>query len=666
MSDPHTQTFASLPAALENAGRFLDREPRIAALQAVEILKSIPDQPGALLILGTAHRRLGELGRARTVLERLVQLQPAWADGFYELGLSLAGLGEPVAAQAALRRALALKPDLSDAWRALADQFTLAGDVASADEAYARHIQSSVRNPALLQAASALCDNRLGVAERLLKAYLKDAPTDVAAIRMLAELASRLGRYDDAEALLERCLELAPGFAAARSNYAFVLNRQNKSVEAIAQIDRLLALEPNDPGHRTLKAAASVQIGNYAEAIRLYEGVLRDYPAQPKGWMSYGHALKTEGRSRDSIAAYRRSIALNPGFGEAYWSLANLKTFRFDPADIDAMRNQLDRRDLSDDDRLHFHFALGKALEDAGAYEASFEQYRDGNRLRRRQLPYDADETTQRIDRLIALYDTDFFAQRAGSGAQAPDPIFIVGLPRSGSTLIEQILASHPLVEGTMELPDLPALAKLLGAGRGGASRYPEILAELTPVRLAELGELYVARTRVQRKTDRPFFVDKLPNNFLHVGLIRLILPNAKIIDARRRPMATCFSAFKQHFARGQAFSYDLTDLGRYYADYVRLMDHIDRVLPGWVRLVRYETMVGDTEAEIARLLAHCGLDLDPACLRFWETDRSVRTASAEQVRRPIFSDGLGQWRHYESWLDPLKQVLGRDDLNNS
>jgi predicted Zn-dependent protease len=655
------QPVGTLSVALQHATNLLNHKPGLAERQAGEILAMIPDQPGALLVLGVARRRLGQAERSREALDRLAALQPNWPDAVYERGLTLAALGDSAGAIAAFRRATELRPQMSDAWRALGDQYTLVGDVAAADAAYAQQIRHSTRNPALMEAAAALCDGRLAIAERQLKDYLKRFPTDVVAIRMLAELAARLGRYEDSETLLARCLELAPGFQGARHNYAFVLNRQNKAVEAIAELDRLLELEPGNPNYRMLRAAALVQIGEYHEAIRLYRDLLRDYPAQPKAWMSYGHALKTEGEREESIAAYRRSIALQPGFGEAYWSLANLKTFRFAPADIEAMRGQLERSDLSPDDRLHFHFALGKAFEDAKDHAASFEHYREGNLIRHERSGYDADETTSRVDRAIAFFTPELFHDRAGSGIDAADPIFVVGLPRSGSTLIEQILASHSAVEGTMELPDLPSMVKRIGGKRkrGDVSRYPEVLGEMDRAALAGLGQEFLDRTRVQRKTGRPFFTDKMPNNFFHVGLIHLILPNAKIVDARRHPLATCFSGFKQHFARGQLFSYDLADIGRYYSDYVRLMAHFDGILPGRVHRVHYESMVADTENEIRRLLAYCGLDFEESCLRYYENDRSVRTASAEQVRRPIFSDGLDQWRHYEPWLDPLKAALG-------
>ncbi|MHB8727379.1 MAG: sulfotransferase family protein, partial [Casimicrobiaceae bacterium] len=472
--------------------------------------------------------------------------------------------------------------------------------------------------------------------------------------------AARLRRYGDAQTLLERCLELAPSFDPARHNYAVVLNRQGKAAAALPHVETLLAKEPRNPGYRNLKAAILAHLGDYAESIEVYEAVLKEYPRQPKVWMSYGHSLKTARRREESVGAYRRAIALQPSLGEAYWSLANLKTFRFADADIAAIRRALERADLSDDDRLHFEFALGKALEDEESYEESFVHYASGNDLRSKQHPYSADQNTRFVQRSKRNFTADFFAQRPG-GAQAADPIFIVGLPRSGSTLIEQILASHSLVEGTMELPDIPQIAREL-AGRDdavGETPFFDALAALSAQERQALGERYLAATRIHRKAEAPFFIDKMPNNCLYVGLIHLILPNAKIIDARRHPLGCGFSVFKQHFARGQNFSYRLDDIGRYYADYVELMAHMDAVLPGRVHRAFYESVVQETEAELRRLLDYCGLPFESGCLRFYENERAVRTASSEQVRRPIFREGMDHWRHYEAWLGPLKQALG-------
>ncbi len=498
----------------------------------------------------------------------------------------------------------------------------------------------------------ALNANALHVAEPLLKAHLKEDPFDVAAMRMLAELAGRIGRYRDSESLLRRAIELSPAFTAARANLALVLYRLNRPVEAIEELKQVTAEDPDNPGHANLQAAAFGRIGDFDGAIALYDRVLKDAPNQPRVWMSYGHMLKTVGRQQDGVAAYRKAIDLMPALGEAWWSLANLKTVTFDDADIAAMEAALARSDISDEDRFHLDFALGKAFEDRKQAEPAFTHYATGNALRKMRQSYEPDETERFVDRSIALYTPDFLAARAGQGSEAPDPIFILGMPRAGSTLIEQILSSHSQVEGTTELPDIPMLARR-------DQSYPEGVADYPADRLRALGEEYLQRTRIQRRTDRPLFIDKLPNNWAHVPFIHLILPNARIIDARRHPLGCCFSNFKQHFARGQAFSYDLTDMGRYYRDYVRLMAHVDTVLPGRVHRVIYEDMVEHTEREVRALLDHCGLDFEPACLAFHETERAVRTASSEQVRQPIFREGTEAWKPFELWLDPLKAALG-------
>jgi tetratricopeptide (TPR) repeat protein len=651
----------TVEVALAHARRLLETNPAAADEQAAEILKVAPNHPLALLVMGAARRARGDVKSSLEILERLAKAQPNWAAAHYELGRALGSAGQGEAAIVELRRAVELKPDLPDAWRTLGDHLAALDDTTGADAAYAQHIKASTRDPRLLEAAAALCDNRIAQAEALLRAHLKLHPTDVPAIRMLAEVAARLGRYADSETLLARCLELAPSFHPARHHYALVLHRQNKSGEALLECERLLALEPRNPGYRSLYAAVLSRIGEYARALDIYAEVLAEYPNQAKIWMSYGHALKSAGRQGESIEAYRRCIGLAPNLGEAYWSLANLKTFRFAPDELGAMRKQIDRPELAHEDRFHFHFAVGKALEDDGDFAQSFAHYAKGNELRRAAIRYDADENAAHVRRSKALFSPQFFGERAGVGVDAPDPIFIVGLPRAGSTLLEQILASHSQVEGTMELPDIISLAKVLGGRRTRAehSKYPEILANLSPDDLHALGEQYLRQTRIQRKTDAPFFIDKMPNNWAHVGLIHLILPNSRIIDARRHPLGCCFSGFKQHFARGQTFTYSLEDIGRYYCDYVELMAHFDAVLPGRVHRVIYETLVDDPEAEVRRLLQYCNLPFEDQCLRFYETERAVRTASSEQVRRPIFREGVDHWRHYEQWLGALKSSLG-------
>jgi tetratricopeptide (TPR) repeat protein len=522
-----------------------------------------------------------------------------------------------------------------------------------------RALDAAKRDPGLVRAARALLDNDLPVAESILRPHLHARPTDLAAIRMLAELAGRLGRYKDAEALLRRALELAPDFTAARANLATALYRQNRPAEAIEALDVILDSEPDHAGHQNLKAAALSRIGGYEEALALYAEVLERLPEQPKVWMSYGHVLKTIGRTGEGVAAYRRAIALAPSLGEAWWSLANLKTVKLGAEDVAAMEAALTVPGLSVHDRLHLHFALGKALEDQGEAEACFAHYAEGNRLRHAMIGYDAGEVSAHVERSRAFFTPAFLASRAGQGCPSPEPIFVLGMPRAGSTLVEQILASHPLVEGTMELPDIPLIARRLAGGKGDEDRYPECLAELPPAELRALGEEYLERTRVQRREGKPFFIDKMPNNWVHVGLIHLILPEARIVDARRHPLDCGFSNFKQHYARGQGFSYSLADMGRYYADYVRLMAHFDRVLPGRVHRVIHERLIDDPEAEVRALLAALGLEFDPACLAFHENRRAVRTASSEQVRRPLNRDGQGQWLPFEPWLGPLKDALG-------
>ena len=495
-------------------------------------------------------------------------------------------------------------------------------------------------------------ENRLDVAERLLKPHLKEDPFDAAAIRMLAELAARIGRWRDAENLLRRAVELAPGWTAAKANLALVLGRMGRPAEAMELLEDVFEEEPEQIGHWNLKAATLGRLGEFDGAIELYESVLARAPRQPKVWMSYGHMLKTVGRQAEGVAAYRKAIELTPTLGEAWWSLANLKTVHFDDSDAQAMRRALEIANLSDEDRFHLDFALGKALHDAGRPDEAFDHYSKANALRLRLHPYAPKDTRATVDRSIELFTSEFFEARAGGGCDAPDPIFIVGLPRAGSTLIEQILSSHSLVEGTSELPDLPVLATRRGS-------YPDSIAELDLDERLALGQEYLKRASVQRRTRKPFFIDKLPNNWMFVPFIRLVLPNAKVIDARRHPIACCFSNFRQHFARGQTFTYDLDHLGRYYSDYVRLMAHIDAVLPGQVHRVSYERLVDDTEAEVRALLEHCGLAFESACLEFYKTERAVRTASSEQVRQPIYRDSTDEWRPYEAHLAPLKAALG-------
>jgi len=645
---------------LARAFDVLEDRPEEALRLASDVVVAVGEHPIATLITGIAQRKLKRTAEAVTTLERLSQLLPEAGVVHLEYAHALASAGRGEAAVASLRRAAELNPDLPDIWRALADHYSAMGDTKAADIAYAQHVRMAARSPALLRAASALCANEIPAAEALLRGYLKERPTDVAAIRMLAEVAARLGRFTDAQTLLVRCLELAPGFAEARAHYAMVLNRLNRPLEALGQIGVLLDIQPQNPNYRSLKALFLVSVGEYSEAIDLYSGLLREYPSQARVWLNYGHVLRTVGRQDESIQACRKCLALMPTFGQAWFTLSNLKTFEFSLEDVTSMEDALETVRDSADDQLHLHFALGKAYEDLEKYDRSFRHYQEGNRIRRAQIHYRAEKTTALVERCKALYTREFFDERSGGGAVARDPIFVVGMPRAGSTLVEQILSSHSQVEGTMELSHLIDLSRTLEASATtGGDEYPASLAVLDGEQLRHLGEEYLRRSSAHRKSGAPLFIDKMPNNWLYVGLIALALPNAKIIDVRRHPLACCFSVFKQHFAKGQHFSYDLQDLGGYYRDYVELTDHIDQVLPGRIHRVYYESLVDDVEGEVRGLLTYCGLPFEEACLRFYENTRAVRTASSEQVRRPIFREGLEQWRKFEPWLEPLKAVLG-------
>jgi tetratricopeptide (TPR) repeat protein len=498
----------------------------------------------------------------------------------------------------------------------------------------------------------------LAAAQEAVLEFLAVHPTNASAHHILASVLLRLNRHQDAEKHFLRTIELAPDHWKARWMLARILIQRTEWERALQEIEVLVKQYPGDPDYLNLKAHALLHSGEYEGAISCFEALVSDH-STAEHWMFYGYALATVGRYPESIAAYRKAIALKPDLGEAYWSLSNLKTFRFTSQEIEAMRKMLERPNLDPRNRWLTHFALGKALEDTEAYQGSFEQYKSGNALVRAQLKHSADNFTDFMQRSKAVFTSEFFRERRGSGSPSADPIFIVGLPRSGSTLIEQILASHSMIEGTKELTVLNAIA-MRGLGSDLTQPgYPENLRYLKAEDFRAAGDEYLARTRPYRKLQRPFFIDKAPANFHHLGLLHLILPNAKIIDARRHPLGCGFAVFRQHFPQAFSFAFDLAEIGRYYRDYVELMAHFDTVLPGRVHRVFYERLVADPEQEIRSLLEYCGLPFEEGCMRFYETKRAVLTPSAEQVRQPIFTDALEQWRHYEAWLGPLKSALG-------
>lgn len=658
-------TGASLAQSLMKAAGLLESDAPAALRLARTILKTAPGHPHARMIEGQALRRTGDLGAALALLAGLARDQPRVPAVWWELAQVASEAGDCQQAANALIHLTRQQPAVADGWFLLGRELRRLGREEEAWRADLSGVHASSRDPDLLKAAVEMNEGRMDEAEALLSARLHRKPDDPPAIRLLGEIYWRRGDISDALTLVEQAVDLAPGFDMARDFLVRLLLQSGKLPEAMRHADILSHSPVGNPGHALLRASVLVRLGDQQQASDIYRRLLDQQPAQPQIWQNLGHALKTLGKQADAVHAYRQAVHYQPTMGEAWWSLANLKTVRLDSADIATMEQALTSLTANAPDRqediFHLHFSLGKALEDARDYAASFRHYDLGNRLRRAMVRHDADVFSAEVRATAACFTAPFIASMGDGGCPAPDPIFIVGLPRAGSTLIEQILASHSQVEGTMELPDMMMIASRLQArvDDGEFADFAAIIASLTPADRLRLGEEYLERTRIHRHSDRPRFVDKMPNNWQHVGLIRLILPNAKIVDARRHPLSCCFSGWKQHFARGQTFSYDLADIGRYYSDYAALMAAYDAAAPGAVHRIFYEAMVSDTEREVRRLLDYLGLPFEPACLEFYKNDRAVRTASSEQVRQPIFTQGMDQWRHYDPWLMPLRQALG-------
>ena len=651
-----------IEAALREA-RLLLQNARFdeAATASEQLLARSPDNLDALYTLAVAQRYLRQPTAALASLARLIARDPSYGRGWQERAHCLRDLGQADEAAAAYQRAVSHNGALAASWRQLADLHRAGGREALANFADAQFTHLSALPPELLSVASFLQEGKLAKAEQLCRAFLQRNGHHVEAMRLLAEIGMKFNAYDEAEFLLESCKVLEPGNVSAHFDYVKVLRKRQKYELALAEAKELRAKEPGNPEFEMLYANESIAIGEFDEALLIYEALLSSMPTNPGINLTYGHALKTVGRQDDAIGAYRRAYQAKPDYGDAFWSLANLKTYRFDDAEITQMREREASALVALEDRYHLCFALGKALEDRGDHAEAFAYYERGNQLKRDELRYTPERLTKDMALQRELVTRDLLDRFAGAGCQAPDPIFIVGLPRAGSTLLEQILASHSMVEGTMELPNILALAHRLDRRRliSEEPEYPGNLAELSAEDLTGFGDEYIRETRIYRKAGKPFFIDKMPNNFRHIGLIKLILPNAKIIDARRSAMGCCFSGFKQLFAEGQEFTYGLREIGTYYRDYVQLMDHWDKALPDEVLLVRYEEVVADLETQVRRLLDFCGLPFEEGCIRFHETDRAVRTASSEQVRQPIYKSGVDQWEKFSPYLDPLREILG-------
>ena len=658
-------THAPAAAAPElTALRTLLRERKFAEmlLACEALLEETLHQRDALLFQAIAQRHLGRSADALKTLALLERRHPRFSRLYEERGRCFVDAKDSSAAIAAFQAAVSINYALPGTWGMLESLYRMTrqpGDAAVA----AGHVATLRKIPReVVTAIGLFADGDLEQAESLVRHYLLQNGNQVEGMRLLARIGIARKVFDDAELLLAAVLELAPTYHLARQEYAGVLIEQHKHEEARRQLEPLLAHDPESRDLRILYAASCVGLGEHERAIVLYRELLQgaQTPADADVHLSIAHALKTLGRSQEAIECYHRAATCRPDFGDAYWSLANLKIYRFTDRELADIRAALAAPATGDVDRYHLQFALGKALEDRGDFEPAFGHYLEGNRLKRAESRYRAAIIETNTREQIEVCTAGLFAGRIGWGTPSPEPIFIVGLPRSGSTLLEQILASHSQVEGTQELPNIQQIVREL-RGRDPDStqpHYPGSLAELERSRLVELGERYLHATRIYR-TGRAFFIDKMPNNFRHIGLIHLMLPNARIIDARREPMACCFSNFKQLFANGQEFTYDLEDIARYYRTYLELMRHWDQVLPGRILRVYHEDVVENLDASVRRLLEFCGLPFEPQCIAFHQTRRSVRTASSEQVRQAIYRDGLDQWRNFEPWLRPLEHALG-------
>ena len=631
--------------------------PKALAQLSVELEKAPNDIELAYLLVVTL-RLSQQLDKSLSAVKKLLQLAPSHARAYQELGHIHFSAGNADDAIFAYQRALEINPALLASLERT--EFLLERLGRERGLIRIRSEIDFVRQlpKPLVSVIDLIGQNKLVKAEELCRSFLQKEPTNVEGMRLLADIGSKLGVLHDAEFLLESALEFEPNHVKARIDYIMILRKRQKFESALEQAQLLLETAPSNVQFKSLCAIELMQTGAYDAALNYFDQILEQVPNDPVTLTTRGHLLKTQGNSAEAIDSYRAVLKNSPEHGEAYYSLGNLKTYRFEDDELDLMIRQEQGDRLRAMDRIYLNFALGKAYEDKGDYESAFSFYQKGNSLKKIQSRYDAEAMRDELSRMRLICDPAFFSEREDWGSDARDPIFVLGLPRAGSTLIEQILSSHSQIDGTSELPNILALSqKLRRSSNYPVKGYPEVMKSISEAECREFGDSYIEETKIHRQ-GAAYFIDKMPNNFRHIALIKLILPNAKIIDARRDPMGCCFSGFKQLFAEGQEFSYSLEDIGNYYVDYIKLMDHWDKVLPGFVLRVNHEDVVDNLEQEVRRILNFCGLPFEESCLRFYETERNVKTPSSEQVRQPIFRDGVDQWRKFEPWLDPLKNAL--------
>jgi tetratricopeptide (TPR) repeat protein len=655
---PRRAPFAPRALFDEAIALITSGELSAAELHCQRALEAHPRDVNMLALLGAILIKLERPSEAESRLLEAIKLAPTFAKPHEDLGRLLAQRGRAADARPHLERAVRLDPQLDAAWFTLGKVLAVLGDGAGADEAFERSFALSPERRLMALAAEHQKEGRPKEAEQLYRRVLRQNPDNVDALRLCALVAANDARELEAEGLLQKAISLAPDYLAALLDLGRLRKEQDRYAEALDCFDRVLAIDADNVQAHFLRGGTLAAAAFTEDAIEAYQHCLRLTPDHLGALLGLGHVLKAVGRYQAAVDSYQACITQRPDLGESYWSLANLKTYRFDSSAIGEMERQLRDAELSVQSEVNFLFALAKAYEDRGEFEHAWSYYQRGNRRQRQEVNYDPVQTETTNDRLIAVFSHEFLRSHSGFGHPDPAPIFVVGLPRSGSTLLEQILASHSEVEGTSELPYIARLTNWLSRNRAGGINYPESVRELAETDFAALGEEYLEYARLHRRSGAPRFIDKMPNNFPNVGLMALLLPNAKIIDARRHPVDACLSCYRQLFAKGQAFTYDLGEIGEYYLQYQRMMDHWAQVLPGRVLTVQYEQVVNDFESQVRRLLEFCGLDWQPECLRFYASDRAVRTPSSEQVRQPIYDRSVGHWRHYEQHLGELLAVL--------
>ena len=657
---------ASLSVDLSEATQAVKENRFEDALNLFEIiLRDNPDNIDSLYLASVSSRYLKKFDESKKYIERLLLNAPDMGRAYQELGHINRDMGDEEKAVINYRQACELNPALLASWKLLYKYFIRNKNQPAADHARQQIVKLESLPPSLLYIDQILNEGRLGLAETKCRAFLKKNPTHTYAMSLLSEIANRMGYFDDAEFLLEKAVEFEPNDGDLRMKYAMVLRKKQKFTKTMEQVNILCEQFPENMNYQAQKASEIMQNGDHAQAVKLFDYILEKNPYNFSTHTSKGHAQKTLGKTDQAIKSYQSAYRIKPDHGEAFFSLANLKTYSFSEDEIEAMRNQVKRVDLSLRDKAYFHFALAQACESINDFNEAFFHLEKGNKIKNDQSRYSIERMDAELQAQIDICDEAFFDHLGPGGFETKDPIFILGLPRAGSTLIEQILASHSMIDGTLELPNILSIAQSLRGDDiyGKLGNYPKSMASLSQDERKSLGKKFIDETRMHRK-DAPMFTDKMPNNFRHIGLIHLIMPNAKIIDARRYPLDCCFSMFKQLFAQGQEFTYGLAEAGSYYTSYVKLMNHWDKVLPNKILRVNNEDVIEDLEGQVKRMLEFIGLPFEEQCISFYETDRSVRTASSEQVRQPINKSGMGRWKPYAKNLKPLLNALDNELLS--